>query len=168
MDIIQISNITARQIKELSDILVSVVISGASVGFLKPFSLSEASNYWSDTSVLLGDNHYLWAVCDAGVIIATVQLIISRSINGKHRAEVAKLLVSPKYQGKNIASKIMTHLEKEAQNLGIALLLLDTQTASHAERFYLHLGWQKVGEIPSYAKSPDGNLCSTSYFYKQI
>ncbi len=62
----------------------------------------------------------------------------------------------------------MAELEAEAHKLGITLLLLDTQTGSTTEIIYQHQGWQKIGEIPNYAKNPKGVLCSTSYFYKLI
>jgi len=46
--------------------------------------------------------------------------------------------------------------------------VLDTVTGGDAERLYARLGWERVGVIPNYALTPDGELCSTTYFYKPI
>ena len=168
MEIRQISEITLEQKAQLSQILVDAVSGGASVGFMLPFSVKDSENYWSMIDSKLGNHHLLWIAIENNSIIATVQLILAQSLNGQHRAEVVKLLVSPHFRGQKTATKLMNALETEAHKLGIALLLLDTQTGSKAETIYQHLGWQKIGEIPNYAKNPNGVLCSTSYFYKLI
>ena len=168
MEIKPISEITSEQKKQLSQVLVEAVNGGASVGFMLPFSINDAENYWSMIDSNLNNHHLLWVAVENYLIIATVQLILTKSQNGQHRAEVVKLLVSPHFRGQKVATKLMNALETEAHKLGITLLLLDTQTGSTAETVYQHLGWQKVGEIPNYAKNPSGVLCSTSYFYKLI
>lgn len=168
MEIRQISEITLEQKAQLSQILMNAVSGGASVGFMLPFCLKDADSYWSMIDSSLSNHHLLWVAIENNSIIATVQLILTKSQNGQHRAEVVKLLVSSHFRGQKIATKLMNALEAEAHKLGITLLLLDTQTGSKAETIYQHLGWQKIGEIPNYAKNPNGVLCSTSYFYKLI
>lgn len=164
----RILEINLQQQEQLARILFDSVVNGASVGFLMPFTLADADNYWLKINRQLNDDHQLWVVIVDNVIVATAQLIISDSINGRHRAEIAKLLVLPEYHGQGIASKIMSALEKAARDCGISLLILDTQTGSDAEKIYLHLEWHKVGEIPEYALNPAGTAYSTSYFYKLI
>lgn len=168
MEIKQTSEITPEQKKQLSHVLVEAVNGNASVGFMLPFSLEDAEHYWSMVGSSLNNHHFLWVAVENNLIVATVQLILTKSQNGQHRAEVVKLLVSPHFRGQKVATKLMNALETEAHKLGITLLLLDTQTGSTAESIYQHLGWQKIGEIPDYAKNPRGVLCSTSYFYKLI
>ena len=168
MEIRQVSEINSAQAQQLAQILLDAVNDGASVGFLKSFSASDAENYWLTVNSALDDKHRLWIACENGLIIATAQLILSSSINARHRAEVAKLLVASNFRGRKIASKIMSEIEQEASKLDVTLLLLDTQTGSSAESIYQHLGWQKVGEIPNYAKLPNGVLAATSYFYKLV
>jgi len=51
---------------------------------------------------------------------------------------------------------------------GKTVLVLDTVTGGDAERLYARCGWQRVGEIPNYALMPDGRLCSTTYFHRQL
>ena len=51
---------------------------------------------------------------------------------------------------------------------GKTVLVLDTVTGGDAERLYQRAGWQRVGEIPNYALMPDGALCSTTCFHRQL
>jgi hypothetical protein len=30
------------------------------------------------------------------------------------------------------------------------------------------MGWVRVGEVPGFALNPDGSLCDTVFFYKQL
>jgi hypothetical protein len=46
--------------------------------------------------------------------------------------------------------------------------LLDTQTASDAERLYIRLGYERAGVIPRYALSSGGDLEATSLFFKLL
>ena len=39
---------------------------------------------------------------------------------------------------------------------------------SDAERLYERAGWRRVGTIPNYALLPDGPLCDTVFFYKDL
>jgi len=46
--------------------------------------------------------------------------------------------------------------------------VLDTVTDGDAARLYERLGWVRVGNIPSYALLPQGGLCSTTVFYRNL
>ncbi|RYF04896.1 MAG: GNAT family N-acetyltransferase, partial [Oxalobacteraceae bacterium] len=37
-----------------------------------------------------------------------------------------------------------------------------------ATRLYERLGWQRVGVVPDYALLPQGGLCATTFYYKQL
>ena len=37
-----------------------------------------------------------------------------------------------------------------------------------AARLYERLGWVRVGEIPGYALLPQGGLCSTTVYYRNL
>jgi hypothetical protein len=63
---------------------------------------------------------------------------------------------------------LMERAEVEARAAGKTLLVLDTVTGDDAERLYERLGWTSVGVIPDYALYPDGRLCDTTIFFKQI
>lgn len=48
------------------------------------------------------------------------------------------------------------------------MLTLDTVRGDPAEQLYRNLGWTTVGVIPNYALYPDGRLCDTVVFYKEL
>ena len=62
----------------------------------------------------------------------------------------------------------MDALERTAADAGFTLLLLDTCKGYDAERLYASTGWVRVGEVPGFAFNPDGSLCDTVFFYKQL
>jgi RimJ/RimL family protein N-acetyltransferase len=47
------------------------------------------------------------------------------------------------------------------------VLVLDTANPD-AERLYERAGWIRAGTVPDYALMPDGRLCDTTFFYKQL
>lgn len=155
-----------RLLVELSELLIDSVHGGASVGFLAPLSQPTAARYWERTCAALGEYLFLWVAEIDGKVVGSVQLAACAKENGKHRAEIQKLLVHSAYRGRGIASELMRVAEAAAGSMGHTLLVLDTEVGSTAESIYQHLGWQKVGEIPSYAGRPDGQLIATAYYYK--
>ena len=58
--------------------------------------------------------------------------------------------------------------EVTARESGKTLLVLDTVTDGDAARLYERLGWVRVGDIPCYALLPQGGLCSTTIFYRNL
>jgi hypothetical protein len=48
------------------------------------------------------------------------------------------------------------------------VLVLDTVTGGDAERLYARAGWSRVGEVPNFALMPDGALCGTTFFHRQL
>ena len=62
----------------------------------------------------------------------------------------------------------MRAAEERAKADGRWLLMLDTETGSPAAALYEALGWQRSGEIPNFALTPDGELVSTTYYWKDL
>lgn len=162
----QITVLDASLLSPLSDLLIDAVHHGASVGFLAPLAQQSAAAYWEQVFASLGDGLLLWVAEVSGKVVGTVQLAPCLKENGRHRAEIQKLLVHSGHRGQGIASGLMAQAEAFARSRGITLLVLDTQARSVAESVYQHLGWQKVGEVPNYAASPDGRLHATAYYFK--
>jgi hypothetical protein len=61
----------------------------------------------------------------------------------------------------------MDAAEREARSLGKTLLVLDTASAE-AERLYARMGWTRLGVVPGFALLPEGGLCDTTYFYREL
>jgi GNAT superfamily N-acetyltransferase len=154
----------------LADILHNCVAGGASVSFMLPFSLDNASAFWRGIAESVGreERTVLGCTDEHGELLGTVQLITDQPENQPHRADVAKLLVHDKARRRGVALTLMAALESVAREQGKSVLVLDTATGSGAELFYQQAGWQRVGEIPRYALMPDGAMTATTLFYKFV
>jgi acetyltransferase len=154
----------------LAGLLVDVVDAGASVGFLPPLGDGAASAYWDGvTAALKGGCRRLWIARAAdGGLVGTVQLDLASQANGRHRAEVTKLMVLSSARRQGIGRLLMEAAEVEARRLGRTTLVLDTRQGDPSEAFYRGMGWEPVGTIPRYARSADGTLHTTAFYYKLL
>lgn len=150
-------------------LLQDAVHHGASVGFMSPLDASRAGAYWDEVfdAVAQGSRVLLVTRRD-GALAGSVQLDLCQRENGRGRAEVQKLFVHTRFRHQGLARALMAALEQEAVRARRNLLVLDTQPDQPAERLYERLGWMRVGEIPAYARSPDGELHGTVIFYRQL
>ncbi|WP_394516278.1 GNAT family N-acetyltransferase [Pantoea sp. SGAir0430] len=170
---IEIDSLSATQaqplLASLCEVLHGCVADGASVGFIDADDRAVMARFWQDKiySLASGDNQLLVA-WQAGEIVATVMLGFSSMPNGRHRAEISKLLVHPRARRQGIARRLMLRAEQLAQQLGKTLLVLDTRSGDVASALYLSLGWQVAGSIPYYAESTAGELDATTVMYKRL
>ncbi len=160
----------ARYRPALVVLLQDVVDGGASVGFLPPLSAEEAAAYWESVAAAIkSDGRRLWIARDAaGGIVGTVQLDLERRANGNHRAEVTKLMVLTSARRRGVGRMLMEAAEAEARRLGRTTLVLDTRQGDPSEVLYRGMGWQPAGVIPRYARSADGTLHATAFYYKLL
>jgi GNAT superfamily N-acetyltransferase len=158
-----------RELESLAAILADAVDSGASVGFVAPFSTADAAAWWRALLPAVGSGSVLLlaASLDAD-LVGTVQLHPAGQANGRHRAEVAKLLVHRSARRRGVGGALMAAVEALALEQGRTLLILDTQAGSDAERLYTGLGWTVAGVIPGYSLLSDGTLGPTTYMYKLL
>ena len=154
--------------EQLADVLLDCVEGGASVSFMLPMARGAALAFWDKVAdgVARGERTLLVAEDEEGVI-GTVQLITDLPENQPHRADVAKLLVQRRARNRGVGQQLMLALEQAAREQGKWVLVLDTASAA-AGRLYERLGWQRVGAVPGYALLPDGELCGTTFYYKQL
>lgn len=155
---------------ELVALLIDAVESGASVGFLPPLDPGEAGTYWKTVVADLGDGSrvLLAALGSPDRLAGTVQLDLARQPNGRHRAEVAKLMVHRSFRRRGIGRALMLAAEEHARRLGRTTLVLDTRQGDPSERLYRGLGWTLAGAIPRYARSADGSPHTTALYYKLL
>jgi GNAT superfamily N-acetyltransferase len=158
-----------RTIDELAALLLDAVDGGASVGFVRPFTLEAAAAWWRGlrADVAAGRLIVLAARAD-GRAVGTVQLRLAQLPNARHRAEVAKLLVHGTARRRGIGRALMAAIEEVARGEARTLLVLDTETGSDAERLYQSLGWTRAGVIPGYAVHSSDDTCPTTIFYKEV
>ena len=165
----RLSVVDDAQIDQLADVLIDCVAGGASVSFMHPLTRERAVAFWRRVAeeVAAGQRALLVAE-DAGGLCGTVQLALDQPENQPHRADLAKMLVHRRARRQGLGAALMRAAEATARECGKSLLVLDAVTDGDAARLYERLGWQRVGEIPGYALLPEGGLCSTTYYYRNL
>lgn len=154
----------------LCELLEDCVEGGASIGFLWPMSEGESEAFWRSCIAPVTDGSRLLYVArdDSGAIVGTGQLDLAQRANGRHRAEVMKLMVHPSARRLGHARALMYAIEDAARELGRTTLVLDTNDDSPAEELYRSLGWTFVGGIPDYALLTDGTPHKNAIYYKLL
>lgn len=157
-------------VPELARVLVDAVDGGASVGFVHPFTDTDAELWWRTVRGGVEQGSTLLWVAEDGVGVAgTIQLKLTTAYtNGRHRAEIAKLLVHRRARGRGIGRLLLATAEAAAAGAGVTILMLDTQTDSPAEYLYAKAGWTRFGVMPDHAADPAGMLQPTTFFYKKL
>ena len=157
------------RLPELAALLQDAVQSGASVGFLLPLAEAEAAEYWREVAgALRGPWRVLLIATRDGELAGTVQLDLASRPNGRHRAEVAKLLVHTAHRRQGVGRALMQAVETEAMRALRTTLVLDTRQGDPSESLYAGLGYLRGGTIPQYARSADGTLHTTVFMYKLL
>ena len=152
----------------LATLLIDCVEGGASVSFMHPLAPGRAQAFWRGVGdgVARGER-LLLTVDDEHGLAGTVQVVLDQPENQPHRADVAKMLVHRRARRRGLGALLMRAAEAAALRHGRTLLVLDT-ASDDARRLYERLGWQRCGDIPGYALLPDGQPCSTTYYFRQL
>lgn len=164
------TTVSDADLRDLVDLLVACVAAGASIGFLAPLAPAEAEAYWRTIFADLASGRRLVLVArDASRIVGTAQLALETRPNGRHRAEVQKVMVAPSHRRRGLGSRLIAELEAQAHARHIRLLFLDTSDShAGARNFYTALAYTYVGGIPGYATDPQGRLEPNAIFYKTL
>lgn len=158
-----------RSADDLGALLADVVDGGSSLGFLAPLDRAAAADWWRGLAPAVADGRLaVWAARDAERVTGTVSVGFVDKPNGRHRAEILKLMVHGTARGQGLARALLTAAEQAAADAGVTLLVLDTETGSPAESLYRSGGWTAAGVIPDYAADPAGALHPTTLFFKKV
>jgi ribosomal protein S18 acetylase RimI-like enzyme len=158
---------TREDLRDLAALLLDAIDDNAGVSFLA-LSHADAEAWWRSLLVNAAPRTVILVARDEQGIAGTVQLQPAWAPNSPHRADVAKLIVHRRARRRGIARALMTELEHQARRERFTLLMLDTRRGDHAERLYASMGWTRVGEVPHFARNPDGTMCTTVFFYKLL
>jgi len=157
--------VSEADIEGLALLLLDATAAGASVGFLDSTTLQEAREWWRQS---ISERTIVLVARDDEGIAGTVQLRPASMPNQRHRADIAKLLVHRRARRRGLGAMLMQEIERRARSDGFTLLTLDTKHGDAAESLYRRSGWIEVGVIPRYALNPDGSMCDTVVFYKDL
>jgi GNAT superfamily N-acetyltransferase len=164
----RLRQVDEAQIDGLAGVLLDCVEGGASVSFMQPLTRERAAEFFREVArgVASGARALIVAE-DALGICGTVQLVLSQPENQPHRADLAKMLVCRRARRSGLGAALLRAAEATARECGKTLLVLDTASAD-AERLYERGGWVRVGVIPGYALLPEGGLCDTTVYYREL
>ena len=164
----RLQQLSPADLDGLAQVLVDCVEGGASVSFMQPLALHRARAFWQQVGdeAARGERAVLVAD-DAAGIAGTVQLLLAQPENQPHRADLAKMLVHRRARQQGVGAALLAAAEQLARECGKSLLVLDTASAE-AERLYARAGWQRCGTVPRYALVPQGGLCDTTFFYREL
>jgi ribosomal protein S18 acetylase RimI-like enzyme len=156
------------QIEALAGVLIDCVEGGASVSFMHPLTRDRAVAFWRRVAQgVAASERALLIAEDARGLCGTVQLVLDQPENQPHRAELSKMLVPRRARRQGLGAALMRAAEATARECGKTLLVLDTAN-DEAARLYERLGWTRVGVIPDYALLPQGGLCDTIVYYRNL
>jgi GNAT superfamily N-acetyltransferase len=164
--------VTPADLDQLVSLFTECVDGGASMGYLAPLSVAEATAFWQETLGDLSRGHRILIVAreapDAR-IIGSAQLNVASKPNGRYRAEVQKVMVRPSHRRHGLGTQLMAYLETAARERGVTLLHLDTSEGpGGARELYERLGYRYAGGIPDWALDPDGTPAQNAIFYKRL
>ena len=165
----RLESIGPRELEGLCEVLIDCVEGGASVNFMWPMTREKAERYWRRVadSLARDERAVIVAEDERGELLGTAQAVWAEAENQPHRAEISKMLVRRNARRHGVAALVLAAAERAARDAGRTLLVLDTASAE-AERLYRRGGWQRVGAIPKFALMPDGPLCDTVVYYKDL
>ena len=140
-------------------LLVDAVHHGASVGFVLPLADDGVRAYgrkvWADVDA--GQRLLIVAFDKAGRLVGSAQVALEPRANGRHRAEVQKVMVLASHRSRGIGAALMARVEAEACARGRLLLHLDASVGEGgATQFCDRLGDGYAGGIPDFAANRDG------------
>jgi GNAT superfamily N-acetyltransferase len=158
----------ASDLDGLAELLADAIESGAGVSFMRGLTVETAREWWRTTIERADPRAVILVARDPQGIVGTVSMHPAWPPNQPHRADIAKLIVHRRARRRGVGRALMAAIEAHAHAAGFSLLTLDTVRGEAAEQLYLDAGWQRVGVIPDYALTPDGEFCDTVVFYKKV
>jgi GNAT superfamily N-acetyltransferase len=158
-----------RAVPALGHLLHHCVEAGAPVGFVWPFSATDARRYFEDLipAVNAGQRIVMVAM-DGGDIVGAMQLDLDMPPSQFHRAAGRKLLVHTRMRHQGLGTALMYAMENEARKAGRTVIDFVALAGGAPERLYLSIGYKIAGVIPDCDHLPDGTLCSASVLYKHL
>lgn len=163
------ANELQAQMAQHITLLIDVVDNGASIGFLPPLSDNDARAYWESRMNGLQSGEIVLLVShENDAVTGCVQLALEPRANGNHRAEIQKLMVHTSYRRRGIGRELMFTAEKFARQHNRTTIILDTRQGDPSELLYQSMDYIQAGVIPQYARSADGTLHATVFYYKLL
>lgn len=170
MELVELDERAVRQhLAALAQLLFDAHAANMALGLLAPLTQQSAERAWLELGTRLEPGErVLLAALDEGAPIGAVHLARAAVENGRHRAEVQRLVVRAGARGRGVGGALLDAVCDRARALGLTLLWLTTHAGTDSDRFYSARGWTRAGEVPAYARLPDGTLAASAFFYREL
>ncbi len=164
----RLHSVDPARLQGLAAVLQDCVEGGASISFMQPLGNERALDFWRGVALGVERGERALLVAEDGHgIVGTVQLVLALPENQPHRADLCKMLVHRRSRRQGVGNQLMRAAEAVARECGKSLLVLDT-ASPEAAALYQRAGWVRCGVIPGFALLPQGGLCDTTLFYRQL
>lgn len=152
----------------LARLLLDAHASGMALGLPAPLTADDARTAYRDAAAKLAPGErLLLAAFEDDALVGAVQLDRAGG-NGRHRAEVRRLVVRGDRRGAGVGRALMSAAVEAASELGLMLLWLTTHDGTDADRIYARLGWTRAGVIEDYAELPNGDLTGNAFYFLRL
>jgi GNAT superfamily N-acetyltransferase len=158
-----------RSLNDLARLLLDAHDAGMALGLAAPLEREDAAAAYRDAAARLAPGErVLLAALDGDDVVGAVQLNRSEAGNGRHRAEIRRLVVRADRRGTGVGRALLEAIVDVARGLGLRLLWLSTHEGTDADRIYGRLGWTRVGVVPDYAELPSGELAGNAFYFLRL
>lgn len=158
-----------RSLNDLAQLLLDAHDAGMALGLAAPLEREDAAAAYRDAAARLAPGErVLLAALDGDDVVGAVQLNRSEAGNGRHRAEIRRLVVRADRRGTGVGRALLEAIVDVARGLGLRLLWLSTHEGTDADRIYGRLGWTRVGVVPDYAELPSGELAGNAFYFLRL
>jgi len=170
---LRIEDLDAADVRSHADALAQLLLdahaSGMALGLPAPLTHDAARGAYEHAAARLAPGErVLLAAFDGDELVGAVQLDRAEAGNGRHRAEVRRLVVLTDRRGTGIGRALLDAVVECGRRLDLRLLWLSTHDGAEAERVYERHGWTRVGVIPDWAVLPNGDLVGNSFYFFRI
>ena len=153
----------------LSGLLRDGFAAGSALGFVVPVDDPDLDHYLASVADEIDARRRTLIAARRGDLVAgMVQVLPDMAANGRHRAEVQKLVVAETQRGRGVARQLLEAAETAARSSGIRLLYLSTHAHLPAVELYRSAGWHEVGRIPGWAIVPGGQAVENVFYWKPV
>lgn len=164
----RLTQFSTADLQNLCEATEAAILEGGGFGWLKVPARELLETYWK--GVLLVPEKRLVVGRVDGVVAGSVQL--TRALRNNEAQAFAGTLtsafVAPWARGYGLGRALVTEIEAQAQEMGLAVLNLDLRdTQKAAIALYETMNYQRWGTHPVYARV-NGRIVPGHYYYKLL
>jgi acetyltransferase len=153
----------------LGTLWTAVTRAGGAVGFPADAPEDEIRQQAEHAVAEVGDGRAEMIVIEAGdALVGTVFLRPGAGPLAAHRAEVVRLMVDPRLQGRGCGRALLAAAVARGRALGLEQLLLSTRGGTSLPDFYRSQGWAGVGVWPGALWIGPGDVRDLHWFQLRL